>query len=174
MRSRKIEREDGKEDGVGAVHERRAEQHAHGVQVVGHAGHDVAGAIALIEARVLLFEVMEEIVAQVELDLARDADQNPALRVEEDAFDQEIPTSNPAKSRICPWSAWSLLQLVDGLLQHLGNCTADGVGGDAGERAPQVSPAVAAHVGEEGAQIAKHGSIVRGCVARPIEGWDMP
>ena len=82
------EREDGKEDGVGAVHEARAEQHAHGVQVVGHARHDVAGAIALIEAGVLLLELAEEVVAQVELDVARDADENPALGVEEDALDE--------------------------------------------------------------------------------------
>ena len=46
-------RKDAEEDGIGAVHERRAEQHAHRVQVVGHAGHDVAGAIALVEAGVL-------------------------------------------------------------------------------------------------------------------------
>jgi hypothetical protein len=88
MREQEVQREDGEEDGVGAVHERRAEQHAHGIQVVGHAGHDVAGAIALIEARVLLFEMAEEVVAQVEFDLARDADENPALGVEKDALDE--------------------------------------------------------------------------------------
>ena len=32
------QRADGEEDGVGAVHQSRAEQHAHGIQVVGHAG----------------------------------------------------------------------------------------------------------------------------------------
>jgi hypothetical protein len=72
-----------KEDGVGAVHQGGAEQHAHGIQVVGHAGHDVAGTVALIEARVLLLQFAEQVVAQVELDVARDADQNPALRCKE-------------------------------------------------------------------------------------------
>ncbi len=63
-----------------------AEQHADGVEVVGGAGHDVAGAGALVEAEVEGFEMAEEIVAQVELDLARDADDDPAGEELEDSF----------------------------------------------------------------------------------------
>ena len=62
------------------------EQHAHGVQVVGGAGHDVAGAGALVEAEVEGFEMAEEIVAQVELDLTRDADHDPAGEELKDSF----------------------------------------------------------------------------------------
>jgi hypothetical protein len=64
-------------------------------------GHDVAGAIALIEARSPAFPVAEKVVAQVELDLPRDADENPALGVEKDAFDHgAMATRRPAKRRI--------------------------------------------------------------------------
>ena len=98
------QRAHGEEDGVGAVHQRRAEQHAHGIQIIGQPGHDVAGAIALIEARVLLFQLAKEVVAQVELDLPRDADENPALRVEEDAFDQRDGDQQPGKEQdLCGW-----------------------------------------------------------------------
>jgi len=45
-----VEGADGKEDGVGAVHEGGPEQIAHGIQVIGQPGHDIAGAIALVKA----------------------------------------------------------------------------------------------------------------------------
>ena len=60
----------GEDDGVGAVHDRRAEELANGVEVVGGSRHDVAGAGGVVEAGGLAFEVAEEIVAEVELDLA--------------------------------------------------------------------------------------------------------
>ena len=161
MRSMKNQREDGEEDGVGAVHERRAEQHAHGIQVVGHAGHDVAGAIALIEARVLLLQLAEEVVAQVELDLARDADENPALRVEEDALDQGDGDQERGEEQN-QFPGRPSVDRVDGHAQDPGKLHGDDVGADAGERAPHVSPAVAAHVFIERGKIAKHSSIVRG------------
>ncbi len=80
------ERGDGEYDGVGRIHDGRAEQHAHGVEVVGGAGHDVAGAGALVEAEIEGFEMAEEIVAQVELNLARDADDDPAGEKLKDSF----------------------------------------------------------------------------------------
>ena len=73
----------GEDDGVGAVHDGRAEQLAHGVQVVGRPRHDVAGAVLLEEARRLRFEVREEVVAEVELDLARGSDDDLPRDVEE-------------------------------------------------------------------------------------------
>ncbi len=60
--------------------------HAHGVQVVGGPGHDVAGTGAPIEAEVERFKMAEEIVAQVELDLARDADDDPTRKELEDSL----------------------------------------------------------------------------------------
>ncbi len=155
------ERKDGEEDGIGAVHERRAQQHAHGVQVVGHAGHDVAGAIALVEAGVLDLELAEEVVAQVEFDFARDADEDPALGVEEDAFDEADGDQDQGKDED-EFAAGALLDAVDGHAQNAGELDGDDVGADAGEGAPHVSPAVAAHVAVEGGEVAEHGFIVPG------------
>ena len=157
------QRADGEENGIGGVHEGWAEQHAHCLQVVGHAGHDVAGAVTLIEARVLLFQVDEEVVAQVELDLARDADENPSLGVKKDAFDQRDSHQQPGEEQN-PVASDPVAHPVDGLFQHLGKEHPNGIGGNARETAPHVSPAVAAHIDEERAQIAKHGFIVRGKV----------
>ena len=64
------------------------DQHAHGVQIVGGARHDVAGARALIEAVGQPLQMREEIVAQIEFDFARDADQDPARQILEDGFDR--------------------------------------------------------------------------------------
>ena len=116
------QRDHGEEDGIGAVHEGRAEQHAHGIQVVGHAGHDVAGAIALIEARVLLLQFAEEIVAQVELDFARDADENPALGVEEDALDERDGDQQAGEEHDLLLRG-SLLDRSMALPRTPGNCT---------------------------------------------------
>jgi hypothetical protein len=115
----------------------------------------------LIKARVLGLQLFEEIVAQVEFDVARDADKNPALAVEKDALDQGNRDEQTGEEQnAAPGHA--VVEPVDGRLQNLGKQNPDGIGGDAGESAPHVPPAVAAHVSEEGGHIAKHFSIVRG------------
>ena len=81
-----VEREDGEEDGVRAVHDAGTEEHADGVEVVGHARHDVAGAALLVVLGGLLLKLQEEVVAEVEFDVAGDADEDPAREEEEDAF----------------------------------------------------------------------------------------
>ena len=155
------QREDAEEDRVGAVHQRRAQQHAHRIQVVRHARHDVAGAVALIKARVLLLQLAEQVVAQVELDLARDADQNPALRVEKDALDQRDgrPAGRRRSGSARAWFPCSIRLMA--MPRTPRKLHRDDVRADARQRAPHVSPAVAAHVTEERGQIAKHDSIVR-------------
>ena len=112
------QRADCEEDGVGAVHQGRTQQHAHRIQVVGHAGHDVAGAVPLIETGVLAFQLPEEIVAQIEFDFARDADQDPALGVEEDAFDEGDSDKNAGEKNNA-FARDSVLQFVDCLSQNL-------------------------------------------------------
>ena len=72
------------DDGVGAVHDGGAEELADGVQVVGGAGHNVAGAVGVVEDRGLPLKICEEIVAEVELDLAGGSDDDLAGDVEED------------------------------------------------------------------------------------------
>ena len=156
------ERADGEEDRVGRVHQGRAEQHADRVEVVGHAGHDVAGAVVLIEAGVLGLELAEEVVAQVELDLAGDADEDPALGVEEDALGDRNQNQDAGELKDGGAGGLLALERVCHALEHAGKLDPDGVGANAGERAPEISPAVTAHVGVEGGEFAQHGSIVRG------------
>ena len=82
------QRAGGEDNGVGRVHDGGAEQHPDGVQVVGGAGHDVAGAVALVVGVREAFEVREQVVAQIELDIARDADDYPARQKLEDSLGQ--------------------------------------------------------------------------------------
>ena len=149
MRIMKTSAKTGQKDGVDAVHEPGAEHHAHGVEVVGHAGHHVAGAVALIEAGILAFEFAEEVVAEVELDVAGDADEHPALGVEEDAFaDGDDDEEACEEDNVLPCG--SVFQIVDGTPKDAGELDPDGVGANTGESAPDVSPAIASHVDEEG------------------------
>ena len=76
----------GVDEGVGGVHDRRSEEHADRVQVVGGAGHDVARAVALVVGVGQAFEPGEEIVAKVEFDVAGNADDDPARQELEDPF----------------------------------------------------------------------------------------
>jgi len=71
---------------VGRIHDRRAQQIAHRAQIVGSAGHNVAGAVALIVGVAEAFEAREQIVAQIEFNVARNADHDPASEELEDAF----------------------------------------------------------------------------------------
>ncbi len=72
------------DDGVGAVHDRGAEQLADGVEIVSGASHDVARAVGVVEDGGLALEVAEEVVAEVELDLAGGSDDDLTGDVEED------------------------------------------------------------------------------------------
>ena len=78
----------GEDERVGRVHDGRAEEHADGVEVVGGAGHDVAGAVALVVGVGEALEVGEEVVAEIEFDVARDADNDVAGEELEDAFEE--------------------------------------------------------------------------------------
>ena len=71
-------------DRISRVHDRRPKQLPHRRQIVGRACHDVAGAVRMEKARRLSFQVGEQIVAQVELNLARDPDNDLPRSVEKD------------------------------------------------------------------------------------------
>ncbi len=79
--------DDERETGLGSVHEPRPEHHAHRVQIVGGARHDVAGAHAPVEIRRKRGEPPEEVVAKVVLDVPGDADQDHAHPILEDALE---------------------------------------------------------------------------------------
>src|SRR5262249_40598884 len=67
----------GEHDGIGRIHDRGAQQVADGVQVIGGLGHDVAGAVALVVGVGEALQVREQVISQVELDVARNTDDHP-------------------------------------------------------------------------------------------------
>ena len=142
-----IERGDGEDDGVGRVHDSGAEQGAHGIEVVGGAGHDVAGAGALVEAGVERFEMAEEIVAQVELDLARDADHDPAGEELEDSFAEGDGDEQPAPGEQFAVSD-SVVEVVHNALDDARGLDHDSVGDEDSEAPGEIVLPVALHVRE--------------------------
>ena len=88
---------------VDQIHEAGTEHHAHRGQIVGRARHQLAGAMGLEVLRGQLQETPEEIVAQIELDVARHADHEVAHPVLEgaasdrdDEQDHRVAPSLPA------------------------------------------------------------------------------
>ena len=71
---------DEDEHGVGGVHDGRPDHHAHGVQVVGGARHQLARPPRLVVGERLPFELREDVVPDVEFDVARRADDDPAYQ----------------------------------------------------------------------------------------------
>ncbi len=65
------------------------EDHADGVEVVGGAGHQFAGTITHVEFGLEDQQTFEEIVANVEFDVAGDADERPARGEGEKALDRD-------------------------------------------------------------------------------------
>jgi len=61
-------------NGVRGVHDARSENHADGVQIVGHARHQVAGAIFRIELGIHGQQAVEQIVSQVIFNFTRHPD----------------------------------------------------------------------------------------------------
>ena len=78
----------GENNGIGRIHDGRRQQHANCVQIIRRPGHDVARAGALIVGIGKPFQVAEEVIAQIEFNLARNADQLPAGKELEDPFGQ--------------------------------------------------------------------------------------
>ena len=137
----------GEDHGVGGVHDARADQHAHRVEVVGGAGHDVAGAGALVEAVGEPLEMGEQVVAQVEFDLARDANQDPAREELEDGFgagDGEQPSGIGQQLM----HSDALVQVVDGAADDQREENPDAVVAQHAERADPEGCLVLAQIGK--------------------------
>ncbi len=75
------------EEGLGEVHDAGAEHHADGVEIVGGARHDVAGAVFRVEVLRERDDMGEQIVAQIELDVARQADEDDAHPILKNSLD---------------------------------------------------------------------------------------
>ena len=78
----------GKHNRVRRIHDGRPQQHADGIQVIGGARHNVAGSRALVVGIGKTSRCRNKIVAQVEFDFARNADDDPAGQKLENAFDR--------------------------------------------------------------------------------------
>ena len=103
--------------GVGRIHDRRADHHADGVQVVGRARHQVAGAARLVVAERHLLQPREEVVPDVVLDVARRADDDPAHQEAEDgAHARDAEEQRGVDRELLPRHAAG--QIVDRELQH--------------------------------------------------------
>ena len=150
-----VEREDGEQDGVRAVHDAGAEEHADGVEVVGHARHDVAGAALLVVLGGLLFELQEEIVAEVEFDVAGDADEDPAREEQEDALGDGDGDKQPGVEEDL-LAGDAMVEVVYGGSDDAGEEYPDGAREHGDDASPDVGAAVAAHVGEKRLQAFEH------------------
>ena len=115
-REHQHDRDDEHQDGVGGVHHRRADHHAHGVEIVGRARHQVAGPPRLVVGERHLLQPREERVADVVLDVARGADEDVPHQVAEhraDAGDAEQHAR--VEGELAPGHAGG--QIIDGELE---------------------------------------------------------
>ena len=145
----------GEDQRVGRVHDSRAEQLADRVQVIGAARHDVAGAVALEELGRLGFEVSEEIVAEVELDLARGADEDLAGEIEKDSRDDG--DGEQAQRVVLERGAGEVvLDVAGGVADEQRDQDLGEVVDDQRETAPDVALPVAAKIGKERAEAGEH------------------
>ena len=111
--------DDEPQQGVGRVHDRRADHHAHGVQIVGRARHQVARAPRLVVGERHLLEALEERIAQVVLDVARRTDQDPPHQEAEHRADQGDPEQKSRVHReLLPGDP--RVEIVDGVLENPG------------------------------------------------------
>ncbi len=88
---------------------RRTDEHAHIREIVRRARHQIARSLLVVEAQRQLLQMPVEVVAHVELDVPRRADDDAALRVEEDPFHdrradehQPVAHQHPARESHAP------------------------------------------------------------------------
>ena len=81
---------------MAGVHDAGTDDHADVVEVVGGTGHQLAGAIADVEFRLHEEQVVEEVAANIEFDVARNADENPAGTEGKESFKQNANEKNDA------------------------------------------------------------------------------
>ena len=84
-----IQGECREDDRVRRIHDRRTQEVTNGAQIIRRLSHDVARAIALVERVGKTFQVREQIVTQIELDVAGNANDDPAGQELKDALGDE-------------------------------------------------------------------------------------
>ena len=133
--------------GGGRVHHGGADHHSHGTQVVSGTRHQVARAV-MLEVRIETLEVGEEIVAEVMLDVARCADDDPAHQEAEYSADgrkQEDRAAIETHLRRVDTAR----QIVDGELQDPRTCQSDRCGADDADQPGKERTAITKHVCEQ-------------------------
>src|SRR5712664_3510495 len=83
-------------DGIRAVHDAGTEDHTNGIEVIRGAGHQFAGAIADVEFGLEDQQSLEEVVANVEFDVAGDPDERPSRGERKEAFDGDADNHDEA------------------------------------------------------------------------------
>ena len=117
--------------------------------------HDVAGAVALEELGWLRFEVREEIVAEVELDLAGGADDDLAGEVEGDGGNDG--NGEDAKGVVLDLRGGeALLDVAGGATDEQRDHGLGGVVDDERETAPGEAPPIAEEVRKERSEAGEH------------------
>src|SRR5205823_4880047 len=133
----------------------RAHQHAHSIQVIGCPCHDVARSRALVEAVREALKMAEQIVAQVEFDLSRYPDKNPACQVLENSFDGCYRQQHCRVSqKLVP--GHTEIQIVDGLPNDERKEYPHAVVHQHAQRPDNEGRAVLAQVREQWLQILEH------------------
>jgi hypothetical protein len=156
--------DDEREDRRGRVHHRGADHHAHGVEIVRGARHQVSRAVGLVERERKALEAAEEVVAQVVFDLARDADDDSAHQVAEDAAnDGETEQEQGVVRQLAAGHPRG--KIIDGVLQHPRRELLEAGGSGDAQKANREGAAVAGEVGPQSAP---------GPRARRSEGHECP
>ncbi len=146
----------GEDDGVGRVHDGWPEKLTNGRKVVGRAGHDVAGAVAVEVGGRLALKLGEDVVAEVELDLARGTDDDLPGEVEADGRDDGDAQKF---ERVLPDGGGVdvATDVVDGGADEQRNGGFGAVVDQQRQPAQREAPPIAAKVRKERAEALKHG-----------------
>ena len=141
---------------VGGIHDRWTEQHANGVQVVGRPRHNVAGAMALVVGVAQVFQAGEKIVAEIELDVARNANHHPAREELEDSFsDGDGEKHSRVDEQLVLGNAG--VQIVGSFADHQREQDPDAIGEQDADAAENVCPAITFYVRKQRPQaLGKH------------------
>ncbi len=150
------QRHGGENQRVRRVHNRRTKQHADSIQVIGRPGHNVAGAVLLVVRVRERFQVAEEIIAQIVLNLARDADHQPAGQELKDALAQRQRHQQQGINQDLVLGHAVLVQIVDGAANHLGREHPQTVVEENGNRAPEQGDAILLKIRPQRLQVLAH------------------
>jgi hypothetical protein len=118
-RGHQQDRHDKRERRLRGIHDRRPRHHAHGIEVVGRARHQVASAVGLVEGRRQGLQVCEKRLAQVVLHVPGDADHDlPHQEPKPPADEGDRKEHGGVRGQL--GTGHSGRQVVDGIFEHPG------------------------------------------------------